>query len=118
MDERLLKEKLSQAVQESQIIQNFIHEKTPIQKKRIDEVTTEIIHTIQQAVLQSTPRLRISPRSKPGFTSECKEAVQEANRYWRRRDRFWSENAENKYKRARNDKIRVLRKTRRACFRK
>ena len=75
IDKKLLREELSQVVQKSQTIQNFIYKKTPIRKKGIDEVTTEIIHTIQQAVLQSTPRLRISPRSKPRFTPKYKEVV-------------------------------------------
>ena len=118
MNETHLRKELSQAIQGSRIIQEFVSKEALVQREEIDEITTEIVHIIQQAILLSTPRLRISPRSKLGFTSECREAVQAANRCWRQRDRLWSEDTEAEYRRARNNKIRVLRKARRACFRR
>ena len=118
INETHLRRELSRAILGSQIIQDFVNKEVPVRWEGIDKMTAEIVDTIQEAVLLSTLRLRVSPHSKPGFTSECKEAVQAANRCWRQRDRFWSEDTEAKYRKARNDKVRVLRKARRACFRK
>lgn len=54
--------------------------------EEIDSQLVAIINALQTAIAQFIPLMRISPRFKPGFTPECKEAQRECKRlkrWWR-----------------------------------
>ncbi|KAL3251841.1 hypothetical protein ABHI18_010431 [Aspergillus niger] len=77
----------------------------------IDSATKGIVSANLIAVRQSTPKSRISPRSAPGWTRECKEAQQLARRLRRQYQRRRTPEAWEAYRRARNHKARLIRKT-------
>ncbi|KAF4227803.1 hypothetical protein CNMCM8980_005984 [Aspergillus fumigatiaffinis] len=80
-------------------------------ERDIDSATQEIVSAILTAVRESTPKSRISPRSIPGWTRECKEAQQLARRLRRRYQRQRTAEAWEAYRQARNRKARLIRKT-------
>ncbi|GAT19404.1 pol-like protein [Aspergillus luchuensis] len=77
----------------------------------IDYATKGIVGAILEAVKESTPKSRVGPRSIPGWTTECKEAQQLARRLRRRYQRERTPEAWEAYRRARNYKARLIRKT-------
>ena len=58
--------------------QQEFHER--LTNEEIDSQLIAIINVLQTAIAQSISLMRISPRSKPGFTPECKEAQRECKR--------------------------------------
>ena len=56
----------------------------PLTNDQTDELIDDLVRSIQVAVDHSTPELHISPRSRPGFTEECKEAQMRYKRLKRR----------------------------------
>ncbi|KAI3054438.1 hypothetical protein CBS147353_11440 [Aspergillus niger] len=77
----------------------------------IDNAIKAIVSAILVAVKESTPKVRVSPRSLPGWTRECKEAQQLARRLRRRYQRERTPEAWEAYRQARNYKARLIRKT-------
>jgi hypothetical protein len=77
----------------------------------IDRATKGIVNAILSAVQESTPKSRSSPLSIPGWTRECKEAQQLARRLRRQYQRIRTPEAWEAYRRARNHKARLIRKT-------
>ncbi len=83
----------------------------------IDYQVAAIIDSIQTAINESTPTTRMSPRSKPGFTPECKEAQRRCKSLKRRWRIALSEEAWNEYKIAKNFKNNLIKRTTRRTFR-
>jgi hypothetical protein len=57
-------------------------------RKDLDQVVNEITTAIQKTIEETVPMAVICPRSIPGFTDECKEAINEvkhAQRLWKSR---------------------------------
>lgn len=77
----------------------------------IDHATKAIVSAILMAIKESTPKSRVSPRSIPGWTKECKEAQQLARRLRRRYQRERTPEAWEAYRQARHHKARIIRKT-------
>ncbi len=86
-------------------------------KEEINSQITAIIESIQAAITESTPYTRISPRSKPGFTPECKDAQQRCNSLKRRWRRLLTEESWDEYKIARNFKNNLIKRSTRNAFR-
>lgn len=80
-------------------------------ERDIDSATKGIVSAILTAVQESTPKSRISPRSTPGWTRECKEAQQLARRLRRQYQRRRTPEAWEAYRRAKNLKARLTRRT-------
>ncbi|GFF80079.1 predicted protein [Aspergillus lentulus] len=100
------------------LAQNLPDLRTLTTKQDIDNATKAIVNAILVAVKESTPKARVSPRSIPGWTRECKEAQQLARRLRRRYQRERTPEAWEAYRRARNHKARLIRKTLRDHHRK
>jgi len=76
----------------------------------LDKLTEQFVHTLQDAISASTPWNNPSPRSIPGFDKYCKQAcsqTQQLRRKWQlsRLEEDWQE-----YKKARNQKGRLISK--------
>ncbi|PQE17592.1 reverse transcriptase protein [Rutstroemia sp. NJR-2017a WRK4] len=85
--------------------------------QEIDNLTNTIVRSINNAIDQSTPWSRPSPRSVTGFTKECKEAQMEARRLRRIAKRVQTEELWEQYRRARNRKARLIDKALKAAHR-
>ena len=59
----------------------------------IDNYVENLVQGIQKAILHATPFHNITPRSRPGFTKECKEAQKNAKRLKRRWRKLQTEEA-------------------------
>ena len=79
-------------------------------KEKIDEQVQALVNVIQQAIEASTPLVKISHRSKPGFDRECKEAQVKARRLRKIFNRRGTEEAWEDYKIARSKAGYVIRK--------
>lgn len=93
------------------LAQNLPELTTLTTEQDIDNATRTIVDAILVAVKESTPKARVSPRSIPGWTRECKEAQQLARRLRRRYQRERTPDAWEAYRQARNYKARLIRKT-------
>ena len=107
MDNRKLLEVL-----ESSRTQNGLHT-----TEDIDSEATEITQTLQKAIEVAVPWARPSKWSKDWWTKECEEAVQEYRKAGARVRESRLEKDENQRKRARNQKVNVIRKAMRKAFR-
>ena len=88
-----------------------------LSNSEIDSQVVAMINALQTAITQSIPLSRISPRSKPGFTPECKEAQRRSNRLKRRWRSQLTEEAWNEYRMARNFKNNLIKRTAKSAFR-
>lgn len=77
-----------------------------------------LIQGVQEAISHATPFHNITPRSRPGFTRECKEAQQNAKRLKRRWRKLQTAEAWEAFREARNQKSRVIKKAMRDQYRK
>lgn len=100
------------------LIQNLPELTTLTTEQDIDNATQAIVSAVLVAAIESTPKTRASPRSIPGWTRECKEAQRLARRLRRRYQRERTPEAWEAYRRARNHKARLIRKTLRNHHRK
>ena len=76
-----------------------------------------IIDSIHIATNKLTPLLRISPRSKPGFTPKCKDVQQYSKRIKRRWRKTTDEDNWEEYRKARNHKSNMIKRNARRAFR-
>lgn len=116
MNDNVLRETLTRAMATKEIL-NTPPGPESLAKKDIDSQIKAIIDSIQEAINESTPLIRISPQSKPGFTPECKEAQKRCKmlkRHWRK---TLSEETWNEYKLAKNFKNNLIKRTTRKTFR-
>ena len=67
---------------EKYLSQQEFHER--LINEEIDSQLIAIINALQTTIAQSISLIRISPRSKPGFTPKCKKAQREYKRLKRR----------------------------------
>jgi hypothetical protein len=99
-------------------LQQFLPKPGPLQSRsEIDTRVEAIVTAIIKAVSESTPKTRPSLRSVPGWTQECKDAQMEARRLRRQYQELRTPEAWEAYRRARNHKARLIRKTLRAFHR-
>ncbi|OGE48027.1 hypothetical protein PENARI_c033G04144 [Penicillium arizonense] len=98
-------------LQQMPLLQNL---NTP---QQIDTAVDHLIEIINRAVEESTPWARPSQYANPAFTSECRQAVKETRRLFRRYTATHSEEDWEIYKSARNEKGRVIKKALRTGFR-
>lgn len=89
----------------------------PKSKPALDRYTDEIITAIQTAISKSTPFLKYSPRTRAGWTRECKEVQAEARRLKRQNSREHTEESWEAYRAARNLKGRIIQKALRQAHR-
>ena len=92
-----------------------VHDNTAEGLNRQVQRLTDAIRT---AIEASTPYVRSCPRSKTGFTVECKDASRRAKRLKRRWQRSMNLDDWKEYKRARNELGRTVKKAMRNQFRK
>ncbi|KAJ6176718.1 hypothetical protein N7485_003632 [Penicillium canescens] len=85
--------------------------------RQIDEAVEHFIDIINRAVEESTPWARPSQYANPSFTGECREAVKETRRLFRRYIATHSEEDWEVYKLARNQKGRIIKRALRSGFR-
>ena len=78
--------------------------------QELDVIVNCLIKLIREATQESAPLVTITPRSKPGFTAECKEAQAEAKRLKRRWKDTGTEWAWEAFREARNYKGRLIKK--------
>ncbi|KAJ6029797.1 hypothetical protein N7499_012205 [Penicillium canescens] len=90
------------------------HLNTP---RQIDDAVDHLIEIINRAVDESTPWARPSQYANPSFTGECREAVRETRRLFRRYIATHSEEDWEVYKLARNQKGRIVKRALRSGFR-
>lgn len=86
-------------------------------KEKIDEQVLALVSIIQEAIEVSTPKVKISPRSKPGFDRESKEAQVKARRLRKIFNRRGTEEAWENYKKARSEAGYIIRKASRNAYR-
>ncbi len=114
----ILREILAKTMATKQYLTDLPEDHKELTNQDIDCQVTAIIDSIQTAINESTPVTRMSPRSKPGFTPECKEAQRRCKTLKRRWRRDLSEEAWNEYKIAKNFKNNLIKRTIRRTFRK
>ena len=85
--------------------------------RQIDEAVEHFIDIINRAVEESTPWARPSQYANPSFTGECREAVKETRRLFRRYIATHSEEDWEVYRLARNQKGRIVKRALRSGFR-
>jgi ribonuclease HI len=85
--------------------------------QQIDAAADHFIEVINRAVEESTPWAKPSQYANPSFTGECRQAVKETRRLFRRYVATHSEEDWEVYKLARNQKGRVVKRALRAGFR-
>ena len=77
---------------------------------QIDTVIIKIIDTLTKAVELSTPVAKLSPRSKPGWTEECTQAIKAERRARRHYSRCLTEENHIILQLARRKKDKAIRK--------
>lgn len=83
-DSEKLKETLLEEINMRPCLYRPITGVNGVAREKINLQITAMIECIQEAINQSTPYIRICPRSKAGFTPECKEAQQRSKQMKRR----------------------------------
>lgn len=84
---------------------------TGLNEQTIDEKVEAIRQALATALQESTPKARLTPRSKAGFTPECTAAIKkfkQCRRRWRRRDTIENFVA---YQLARREKKEMIKRT-------
>ena len=89
---------------------NLPSAKPPRSVEALENLTGALIKAIKEAIEISTPPLRVSPQSMPGWTKECKEAQMETRRLRRIWQRTRSEDDWERYRSTRNKKGRLIQK--------
>ncbi|EKG09366.1 Reverse transcriptase, partial [Macrophomina phaseolina MS6] len=84
--------------------------KAPRSVEALENLTGALIQAIKEATETSTPPLRVSPQSMPGWTKECKEVQMETRRLRRIWQRTRSEDDWERYRSTRNKKGRLIQK--------
>ncbi|KAJ6003542.1 hypothetical protein N7522_006234 [Penicillium canescens] len=85
--------------------------------QQIDTAVDHLIEIINRAVEESTPWAKPSQYANPSFTGECREAVKETRRLFRRYIATHGEEDWEVYKLARNQKGRIIKRALRSGFR-
>ncbi|OQD70292.1 hypothetical protein PENANT_c265G00793, partial [Penicillium antarcticum] len=85
--------------------------------QQIDAAVDHLIEIINRGVEESTPWARPSQYANPSFTGECRQAIKETRRLYRRYMTSHDEEDWEVYKSARNEKGRVIKRTLRTGFR-
>ncbi|KAJ6020305.1 hypothetical protein N7499_003588 [Penicillium canescens] len=85
--------------------------------QQIDTAVDHFMDVINRAVDESTPWARPSQYANPSFTGECREAVKETRRLFRRYIATHNEEDWEVYKLARNQKGRIIKRALRSGFR-
>lgn len=96
------------------IVQTEMHRAEPPSwdsVQALDDQTTHLIDTLTKAIDGSTPWNNPSPKALPGFDKECKDACTETQQLRRRWQTTRSEDDWQAYKKARNAKGRLIKKT-------
>jgi hypothetical protein len=102
------------SIDEKELRTSFARElpitRCPKSRHALDRYVGEVTKAIQTAIELATPLKRWSPRSRAGWTSECKETQAEARRLKRRNARLHTDESWEAYRVARNQKGRAIRK--------
>ncbi|PYS87898.1 MAG: hypothetical protein DMF62_11095, partial [Acidobacteria bacterium] len=77
-------------------------------RQDVENTLAHITEVLQQAIAETVPNTNITKWSRPGFTQECKDHIQETKRLRRVWQRERTEEAWEEYKRARNSKGRFI----------
>ena len=92
----------------------------PRTKTTLDQYVKDIVAAIREAIDGSTPMRRLSPRSRAGWSKQCKDIQAETRRLKRQNSRQRTEESWEIYKAARNQKGRTtgkaLRQEHRKCI--
>lgn len=83
--------------------------RSPRTETALDRYVEEVVKALQLAIDQAIPLKRWSPRARAGWTLECKELQAEARRLKRQNSRNHTEQSWEAYRKARNEKGRVIR---------
>ncbi len=84
----------------------------------IDSYVENLIQGIQEAISHAMPFHNITPKSRPGFTRECKEAQQNAKRLKRCWRKLQTAEAWEAFRETYNQKSNVIKKAMRDQYRK
>jgi ribonuclease HI len=108
LDEKLLHQTLAQSLPASRI---------PTDTQDLDKLTEEVVKAVMQSIEQAVPASKACARSIPGWTPAIKEAQMVACRL--RRQYQWLRTAEawEAYRKARNEKGRLIKKALRKAHR-
>ena len=118
MDIKKFTETVVSGIAQTESMERALKRKSePIQKIDVDRLTQEVCQIIQEGIEGSTPWLRPSQYSKPGFSSICKTAQMECKRLKRRFRRSGSDEDREEYSRARNYKSNLIKREQRKGFR-
>ncbi len=109
-DTSLLRQKLDGELRESSALYPDMSGSWDNTNQGLDSQIEAIISVIQNAIHASTPWVKISPPSRPGFTPECKEAQLNAKKLKRRWRKLGIEEAWEAFREARNNKARIIKK--------
>lgn len=113
----ILRRTLSDGIREKEILSLDNTAPWELTREAVDTQIAALVDCIQQAITLSTPFVNITPRSRMGFTPECKEArdrCRQLRNHWRshRTMEAWEE-----YRIARNLKRNLIKKAMTAAFR-
>ena len=92
------------------VLQDLPEVPLALSQDQIDTVTIRIIDTLTKAVELSTPVAKLSPRSKPGWTDECIQAIKAERRARRHFKRCPTEENHIILQIARREKDKAIRK--------
>lgn len=116
-DTSLLRQKLDGELRESSTLYPDMSGSWDNTNQGFDSQIEAIISAIQNTIHASTPWVKISPRSRPGFTPECKEAQLNAKKLKRRWRKLGTKEAWEAFREARNNKARIIKKTMKLQYR-
>lgn len=116
-DVPLLRQKLESEIRKSPTLNCNINGPLDNSRQGLDCQIEAIIAAIQGAINASTPWIKISPHSRPGFIPKCKEAQLKAKRLKRRWRKIGTEEAWEAFREARNQKARIIKKAMKLQYR-
>ena len=88
-----------------------------LSRDQLDKAVQDLFAIIDKAAKAATPIANITPRSKPGFDEECKEAQMICRRLKKRRMKLLTNEAWEDYRLARNYKNHLITKKSNAAYR-
>lgn len=83
---------------------------TGLNKEDMDKLTASTQHALLEAVKASTPKAKMGPKSRPGWTPECTEAIREYKRARRRHKKHNTEETFIEFQLARRHKAQTIKR--------